>query len=55
MIVLDPKMTVAVILIIVEEIPVIVAVIGPMTETIIAKMVIFVLNQEMTVAVIPAE
>ena len=54
MIDLVPKMTVAIILIIVEEITVIVAVIGQMTETIIAEMVIIVRNQEMTEAVIPA-
>jgi len=44
-------MTVAVILTIVEEIPVIVAVIGQMTETIIATTIVQI--QEMTVAVIP--
>ena len=54
MIDLVPKMTVAIILIIVEEITVIVAVIGQMTETIIAEMVIIIRNQEMTEAVIPA-
>jgi len=52
MIALDPKMTVAVILTIVEEIQVIVAVIEQMTETIIATTIVQ--NQEMTVAVIPA-